>query len=67
MSPAEQLAVLTEMVARIPYRPDTRTPSERERDDWLESRAESLADERTLPVSARECDRRADLYYGGAS
>lgn len=67
MIPAEQqLAVLTEMVARIPDRPDTRTPGERARDDWLEDRAIARAEERQLSPSDREQDRQADLYFGGA-
>lgn len=67
MTPAEQqLAVLTEMVARIPDRPDTRTPGERARDDWLEDQAVARAEERALVASDRDQDRAADRYYGDA-
>lgn len=64
MTPAEQLDLLTVMVERIPYRPDTRTPAEVERDNWLEGVAERRADERMLPVGGREADRLADVYFG---
>ena len=64
MTPAEQLAVLTEFVARIPYRPDRRTPEEVARDEWLEGLAEARRDEALAGTTDAESDRAADRYYG---
>ena len=64
MTPAEQLAVLTEFVARIPYRPDRRTPEEVARDEWLEGLAEARRDEALAGTTGTESDRAADRYYG---
>ncbi len=63
MTPAEQLAVLTAFVDRIPFRPDRRTPAEVERDNALESLAEARKDEALAGVSARQSDEAADRYY----
>ena len=63
MTPAEQLAVLTAFVDRIPFRPDRRTPNEVARDDWRESLAEARKDEALAGVSARQSDEAADRYY----
>ena len=62
MTPAEQLAVLTEFVARIPYRPDRRTPEEVARDEWLETLAEARADDTWAPMSASEEAHRQAGY-----
>jgi hypothetical protein len=67
VTPAEQLAVLTAFVARIPYRPDRRTPEEVARDNVLESLAEARAEERSAQISGRDADAAADRYYGGAA
>lgn len=65
LTPADQLAALQHVAGRVTYPEPRMSDDEIAFEDARISRAESAREE---PLSGRDSDRRADVYYlGGAA